>query len=329
MHDENSSHRPVLTLAELNAYDSHDGNRRLCPLCGDSKPRDSAHRSLSFDAQSGLWKCFRCGHSGKLREFWQEKAEFQPIQQRSRQRLRQAFDLGETIKPAQSDQKPLKSPLNAPEHTDWRQNWDAVTPLSGTIGESYLQKRGVPLAVAHVAEVRFASSWFGQAAVVFPVKNRTGEIVAAQGRAVRGAAKLTCGPKRDGVFWAPALKSHASCAESVFSPLDSVLPAIILTEAPIDALSLAACGFPALALCGTSGPDWLRIACGLRFTLLAFDADQAGDNAALSLAERLQTFGARCRRLTPPCGKDWNEALINLGHADLSDWLTSEILLRE
>lgn len=329
MRDGNWGQRPTLTLAELDAYDSHQGNRRLCPLCGDDKPRDSAHRSLSFDAQSGLWKCFRCGQSGKLREFWAEKPEYQPSQQRSRERLRQAFDLGGVVEASKNAQKPLKSPLNAPESPHWRENWDAGVPLSGTAGESYLHKRGVPLPVAQAAEVRFGPAWFGQASVVFPIKNRACEIVAAQGRAVRGAAKLTCGPKREGVFFAPALKSHSSGAQDVFGPLDAALPAILLTEAPIDALSLAACGFPALALCGTSGPDWLRIVCGLRRVLLAFDADEAGDRAALAIAERLQPLGAKCRRLISPLGKDWNEALVGWGQANLSDWLTGEILLHE
>ena len=329
MHDQKPSNRPILTLAELEAYDPYQGHRRLCPLCGDDKPRDAAHRSLSFDAQSGLWKCFRCGQSGKLREFWPEKEQFSSIRRHSSRRLREAFNLDGAIETSKNGQKAVKTALNAPETADWQDKWGATLPLAGTIGESYLQKRGVPLQVAEAAEVRFAKSWFGHASVAFPIKNRTGEIVAAQGRAVQGTSKLTCGPKRGGVFFAPSPKSHTSHSDDVFKPLDATLPAILLTEAPIDALSLAACGFPALALCGTSGPDWLRIACGLRHVLLAFDADEAGDQAALLLEHRLQSLGARCRRLIPPQGKDWNEALIIWGHAALSDWLTGEILLRD
>ena len=316
-----------LSFVELNAYDPHEGQRRLCPLCGDGKPRDSAHRSLSVDLQSGLWKCFRCGQSGRLREFWEQKDDFQP-QQRKRARLREAFSLP-THRPIAPP--PLIAPLQnrTEENSSWRENWDAAQPLAGTSGESYLQKRGVSLLVAQAAQVRFAAAWFHQAAVVFPIKNRQDEIIAAQGRAVRGAAKLTSGPKRSGVFFAPALKSHAAGQNDVFRPLDSVLPAVILTEAPIDALSLAACGFPALALCGTSGPDWLHISCGLRRVLLAFDADNAGEGAATDIAHRLQPFGAKCRRLIPAQGKDWNESLLKMGNAALADWLTSVILLRE
>lgn len=331
-----------LSLAEINAYDPHEGRRRLCPLCGDSKPRDSAHRSLSFDDQTGLWKCFRCGEAGRLREYWEQKDDFAPPRQRARARLRETFAL--PVKTSQSVENavlslpvavsPQSGALGALKALNdvsggWPGLWEETGALDSTPGADYLQQRGVPLLVAQAAEVRFSRSWFKQAAVVFPIKNRQGEIVAAQGRGVHGAAKLTLGPKRNGVFFAPALKSHSAAPDDVFHPLQAAIPAIILTEAPIDALSLAACGFPALALCGTSGPDWLHIACGLRRVLLAFDADEAGDEAAVTIQGQLQSFGAKCSRLMPPQGKDWNESLMMFGNAALADWLTEKILLQD
>ena len=66
--------RPILTLAELRNFDPQaPANRCWCPLCGEDKPRDAAHRCLSFDVTNGHWKCFRCGAGGTLREFWREK----------------------------------------------------------------------------------------------------------------------------------------------------------------------------------------------------------------------------------------------------------------
>lgn len=337
-----------LSLADLNAYDPHDGHRRLCPLCGDGKPRDAAHRSLSYDAHTGLWKCFRCGEAGKLREFWEapQPQQYQPPRQQSRQRLREAFQLSAPAPPhlparlpqkapeppliPETPRKPLKTALNGPESLSWQAHWEATTPLQGTFGEKYLARRGIPVEVAQVAGVRFAPSWFGQPSVVFPIQTRQGETIAAQGRAVRGTAKLTSGPKKNGVFFAPALKPYSPPGTiEVFTPLDRAIPSILLTEAPIDALSLAACGFPALALCGTSGPDWLHLACGLRRVELALDADPAGDEAAFAIADHLRPFGAQCRRLPPWQGKDWNECLMNAGQSQLSDWLTAMILLSE
>lgn len=329
----------ALSLAELDAYDPHEGQRRLCPLCGDSKPRDSAHRSLSFDARSGLWKCFRCGEGGLLKEFWTEKpSTFQNARQASRTRLRQTFGLPEVeaapvnetllppVQPTEVEPPVVEAP---PDSLSWEERWQQTKPLAGSAGEHYLIRRGIVTPVAEAAGVCFAPSWFGHASVVFPVRDLAGELVAAQGRAVRGSAKLTAGPKRNGVFFAPAPKSTTLPVDgaplAVFEPLDAVLPAVIIAEAPIDALSLATCGFPAMALCGTSGPSWLHIACGLRRVLLAFDADEAGDRAAQEIQARLQ-FGSRCERLVPEGAKDWNEMLLVYGRDFLGDWLTERVL---
>jgi DNA primase len=166
---------------------------------------------------------------------------------------------------------------------------------------------------------------------VFPVRGRGGELVAAQGRRIEATAKgtpnaLTTGPKSRGAFLAPA---HIGGRK--FGPLDPRGPGVIVCEAPIDALSLAACGFPALALCGingaaTTGPAWLPLVCGLKAVYLAFDADDAGDSAAGALAARLGVYGARCDRLRPEGAKDWNEALQARGRDALSDWMAARVL---
>jgi len=68
--------RSVLTLADLERYDpralERGGRRRFCcplPDCS-AKPVDAAHRTLSVDPATGLWKCHRCGGGGQLREWW-------------------------------------------------------------------------------------------------------------------------------------------------------------------------------------------------------------------------------------------------------------------
>jgi hypothetical protein len=83
-----------------------------------------------------------------------------------------------------------------------------------------------------------------------------------------------------------------------------------LTEAPFDALTLALCGVPAVALCGSSAPpEFLtRGAFGRRYWL-AFDADEAGDKAAEAIGASLKRSGGLVERLRPSSAKDWNEAL--------------------
>jgi DNA primase len=89
---------------------------------------------------------------------------------------------------------------------------------------------------------------------------------------------------------------------------------VAIVEAPIDALSLAALGLPADATMGAENcPKWLIRRLAFREVFLAQDADQAGDDAAERMGGELQAFGARCSRLRPNAGKDWNELLQTQG----------------
>lgn len=107
--------------------------------------------------------------------------------------------------------------------------------------------------------------------------------------------------------------------------LDTSLSALIVTEAPIDALSLTTARYPALALCGTDEPAWFHRACAFRRVLLSLDADDAGGRAAARLTSLFQNFGARCDRLRPEGGKGWNEVL-QTGRETLGDWLALRVL---
>jgi hypothetical protein len=314
--------RPTLSLAQIDAYDPQGPQgRKWCPLCGDGKPKDAAHRSLSIERGNGLWKCFRCGSSGQAREFWAEKPAV-ASRHAQRQALQAAFQMTPpgSILPARVE-APVASSGEPPRPSDWKEHWDATLPLENTPGAAYLAARGLPLATTLLAQVRWSPSWSGHPAVVFPIHDRGGVLIAAQARAISGAAKLTAGPKKEGAFLAPV----AMQSERVCGPLDEAVPAVILVEAPIDALSLAACGFPSLALCGTSGPRWLHLACGLRRVALGFDADDAGERAATDIRRILEPFGARCARLRPEGGKDWNEWLVK-DDEELMDWLAAALL---
>jgi len=326
--------RPILSLEELDAFDRYapQGVRRrfCCPLCGQGKPRDGAHRCLSVESATGLWKCFRCEASGQLREQWQEK----PRQSRARthRALGQAFGIGR----ASTLSAPLpisiggkaSSPLALPEPpaplppappNALSAALRGLQPLGGSRGEIYLQKRGLPLEVCQSAKVKWSPSWLGRPAVVFPIYDDMGTVVAAQGRYADGREDpkaRTLGNKKSGVFltggfWEQVRKGAP----------------IIITEAPIDALSLAACGFPALALCGKSGwPQWLPIKCAFKEVVLAFDGDTAGEEGAAKLSPILESLGARVRRVAPEGAKDWNEMLARRGAHKTEEWLCARLL---
>lgn len=318
---------PILTRAELESFDPQNpangqsgqgrSARYLCPLCGDGKPRDGAHRCLSVDFGSGAWNCFRCGQGGKLRDNWDEK----PLQkrQRAQRNLSRAFGL-DVPKPSQTLENLPQLAQNAQNGAfDWRSHLRNLQSLENTPGATYLENRGLSLDVCLAARVKWAPNWLGRPGVVFPIYNRSGDLVAAQGRYTDGRDNpktRTVGPKKEGVF----------LTGDFWALVEKGAP-VVLTEAPIDALSIAMGGFPALALCGKDGlPAWLPIRCAFKDVILAFDSDEAGDGAATKLGPVLGSLGAKVRRVVP-IGKDWNADLQEQGRAALEDWLMMRLLL--
>ncbi len=159
---------------------------------------------------------------------------------------------------------------------------------------------------------------YGRDFVVFPFCDLTGAPVAFQARAIDSEADghRAYGTKSAGIF--------STCAYALKSS------SVILCEAPIDALSLAVCGFEAVALGGTSAPAWIVKALAFRRVYLAFDNDKngAGDVAAAKLAPDLQSFGATVLRLAPlrePTAdkSDWNMMLLQHGAPALHAWITA------
>lgn len=326
--------RPVLTVADLAAFDPAappgGAKRRFCCPLPDApcagKPVDAAHRSLEVQTGSGLWRCYRCGAFGRLREFW-------PRRQSGRAAARRAFGLSTppVLAPAGGGQAPIRggrssgggsaeaggadagaggasgsAPAAAPAPVDPRAAYAVALPIAAmAAARSYLAARGIPEAVAAAAGVRAATHWFGRPALLFPLRDRAGELVAVSGRYLDGRAD-------------PKARTGGTKGLALFAtPGALACDPIVITEAPLDALSLAACGAPAVALCGTSWPEWLPGHCAFRRVALATDADPAGDTAAAHLAVPLWSFGARAERWRPDGGKDWNELLQSRGAAPL------------
>jgi hypothetical protein len=308
---------PVLTLAELQAFDpegqQHRG-RYLCPLpgCGESKPRDTAHRSLKVElgggADQGLWHCHRCGHGGRLREFWTPRPPSRGACERLRARRAMAMPaVGASGTATTAPDAARSAALITAAYARAR-------PLAATAGAAYLAGRGIPLGLAEAAGLRLGVDRQGYPAVLFPIRDERGALVALAARYITDKAPLrmrTLGPAGAGVFAAPYIGRSSLVA---------------ITEAPLDALSLGAAGLPAIALGGTKNhPPWLRRKLAERTVLLATDADAAGETAAQDLAGWL-CFGTRSRRLQPAAGcKDWNEVLQVRGLRGLAHLL--ELLL--
>ena len=329
--------RPVLSLAELEAFDPHapagGAKRRFCcPLPGPcaAKRVDGAHRALEVETTTGAWRCYRCHTWGRLREYWQ------PREARRGAAMRRAFGLdpapatwwppappasGKRSTPAApppTERSRPGTPLAPPRSAtppgavtaprpafDWRGAFAAAAEIDQTrAARTYLERRGIPVELAAAAGVHGTPVWYGRPAVLFPLHDRAGDLVAVAGRYLDGRPPKarTGGRVSAGVFATPG----ARAAERLF-----------ICEAPIDALSLAACGLPALATCGTHWPDWLPRLAAFRPVVVAFDADAAGDACAAKLSAALRGYGARVERWRPADAKDWNELLTRHGQERL------------
>lgn len=271
-----TGNRSTVSLAELEAFDpaapTGSRERRFCcplphPVC-TGKAITSTHRSLSVNLATGEWYCHRCEAGGTIRESWTVRPRLLH-RDRARVDLARAFALR---------QQPAGQGDDPPTTQTWRRMWRGTVPLRGTPGASYLEGRGIPVEIAARSVVRFARSWLGRPSVVFPLSNPAREIVAAQGRSITSNAKITAGPKSRGVFATPGAWESDPVA---------------IVEAPIDALSLAVAGVPALALCGKTAPHWLPPRMAFRHVLLATDADDGGDDGAERLAPCCARSGPR------------------------------------
>jgi len=181
--------------------------------------------------------------------------------------------------------------------------------VAGSQMRERLQAIGILLPSGHE---RFNGS------LVIPVIDEQGNVLEVYGRKITeglraGTAKhlylqAECrGPAR-GVWNVQALAQHKE---------------IILCEALIDALSFVAAGFPNVTSAyGTSGFTEEHLAAfkrhGTERVLIAYDRDEAGENAAAELAPRLIGQGIECFRILFPKGMDANDYALKVQPATKS-----------
>ena len=219
----------------------------------------------------------------------------------------------------------------AQERARLQRLWANTVPIADAKavgGRTYLQRRGIPAAVAVAACVRYAGLWgsidlFTGPAVVFPMQDADGKLVAAEGRFMTPPADVAttyrAGAKGGGVF------------QAMPGALDAV--GVTLVEGPVTALSVAACGYQAVALCGSTMPTWLAPRLAPRDVMVSLDwYEMAAEATAVPIFRALAAAGAKPYRLAPPAGRDWNDYLQAVGlemmHAELDRAIVAALVPR-
>ena len=311
----------TLSLSELHTRDpQHKQNRTecdcACPFCSNGKRPGPTNRTLSYNTKSGAWICHRCHEKGILTDFQDAMETTRP--QRAHRQLNRLFSLPES-----------KTELAADvESGDWKAVIASLQPLAMTPGAAYLAGRGIPLDVAQRSRVKYHPSLYGRPAVIFPIYDTQGNLTACNGRYIDN--KVDSGGNRE-LSGRTVNRFEGGLKRGVFTTpgaLEAKAP--VITEAPIDALSLAAAGVPAMALCGVTVREWMAARLAWKTVYLAFDNDpvnaqgkKPGEEAFHAWEAVLLPFGAHVERLRPSGVKDWNDALQKYGLEAMREALAS------
>src|SRR5712671_3952712 len=281
--------------------------RALCPFHGSDR-----QRSLRVQVHSGRFVYFACGAWGYMaeaRERWREEQQRQAA-------LR---------KPSARQRRPPRLQPTAPTRADLGRQLAAFqAALPGSRGETYLQQRGIPLALAQQLGVGYAApgtwphaarDWRG-GRVVFPHTTPEGRLVNLYGRAVGTAEQVPKAKRHDHL---PSAKGYFNAAA-----LQAGAGSLWVCEGAFDALALLAAGVPrVVAIFGVQGWrwDWAREARALVFAL---DADTAGQQQWRQLARQAALRGKQVAILPIAAYggyKDVNEAWV-AGTLAVDAWST-------
>ena len=216
--------------------------------------------------------------------------------------------------PTQDDEKKVKNAVRL---------YNEARHLPGTPGAEYLQGRSIPVDLAHANGARyhprFPFKLTHAPAVVFPILSgdRTGKIVAVNARFLN-PDRDTDGEKQ---------RSAGKPSWGAFGVRGAVEPdEVLVAEAPIDALSLAVAGFPALATCGASNLRHFPKLFDGKTIICAFDLDSNPNTQSTirkNMARLKDGHAGRVVWLKPPGNglKDWNDVLRQYGHTGLAFYL--------
>ena len=338
----------LLSLGDLNdVVESGQRLRAYCPIHGGDH-----QRSLSIDSSTG-WGFCHCCHATVLVE------TIDPMIADSRgSRDERRGASGKTLAPppcvdhfppSSLRRDPVRPGRSATTIPRWQQeeaaalmavvSWMREALDSSRRAQAYLNERGIPPAIAHVARIGYVSRsawerapvpaeqqlllqrWSGR--IVFPLSS-------PDGGGFIGRTLLRWEPGMDENAHKAVLDRPGAPKRWVktnpagwfgFDAPGQLTERVVLVEGGFDRLALLAAGFPAstvIALVGTAArPAWLaRSAPQVKGVVLALDADLGGQTAMERLADEFRQAGLSVT-LCPPPHDQWGKDVRRIGACEI------------
>ncbi|HUT49849.1 MAG TPA: toprim domain-containing protein [Alphaproteobacteria bacterium] len=258
--------------------------RTLCPMCSHGR-RKHSEKCLAVNVDEGVWRCWHCQWSGSLKG---PNRAYEPID---------TFDSHE-----------FKADDPSARIEAARKLWRNAEPAAGTLVERYLATRGltgpIPKSLRFLCDAFHGPSKTRRPCMIAAVRlwprnrvvaiHRTFLRSDGKGKAPVEPVKMSLGPVGGGAV----RLARADTVLAVAEGLESALAFHQVSSLPIWA-ALSASGLQAVIL----PPQAKEI-------FVAADHDEAGLDAAETLARRLHNEG-RTVRIVPPetPGSDWADEL--------------------
>lgn len=250
------------TRHELETLPGYRGNdrkgRACCPIHQGDNPT-----ALSIDWGSGWASCWSCGDA------WSIRVGDPP---------QKGPTLSTTERPAPRPAAHATSDPDSRDHDFAALRANLVTAietasgnLPGSPGETYLARRGIPLATAQALRLGWAASGTLAGRVIFPLCDPDGLATSATGRAANDHTQPKYKALKAGDGYVKMLFNGGAIAQAKQSGHP-----VVVVEGPLDAAACVAAGLSlTVALCGKSYKRPEHFA-GLTTVILALDADEAG-----------------------------------------------------
>lgn len=291
----------AVPLTEMITY-LHLRRRGRAIQCPNSQAHKHGDRTMSaYIAASGWsWRCYGCQTGGTVLDLVMiaqglstmdaalALADYAgiPVSPAEHMLLRGLFSTPPPV-PTRRETAPDPPPAQASAATHAFLATAQAQLTTSDQAQAYLLKRGIPLAIAQVAQLGFAprGAWPNhrgamQPRIVAPLTTPDGTLLTLYGRSTVLCEKPLRHdflPGAKGIFNAAALKEEG----------------VVLVEGVFDALACLAGGLPAAALCGLATREAWWAALPAKTLILALDADEAAQQRWESLATAAAQAGKR------------------------------------